>query len=310
MASLSFRDRFFSPPVSRAVTSPSAILALGVGAAVGVVATAPLSIPLAVLGAVVGGAVGYGGRVALAMPKKGKGIRIDPFALTDPWRRAVQEAVRSQARFDDAVRSFRKGPLLDTMTTVSGQIEEAISECWQVAQQGQLLADARKRINDREAQWELKQTTDAMAGNPPNATQASTISALQSQLQSAGRLDALVARTRDELALLNARLDESVTKAIELSVSNRLEDADALGEDMDDIVEDLESLRLAIEDVDGAGAGTTGAPDVATPGAEPAGPAPAAGAPHLPPPPARDPLTPPPLPSAGEAGQSQASPGS
>ena len=301
MASLSFRDRFYSPPVSRAVTSPSAILALGAGAAIGIVATAPVSVPLAIVGAIVGGALGYGGRVALALPKKGTGIRIDPFALTDPWRRAVQEAVRSQARFDDAVKAFRKGPLLDTMTTVSGQIEEAISECWQVAQQGQVVADARKRINDREAQWELKQTNDAIAGGTPNETQTRTIAALQSQLQSAARMDALVARTRDQLGLLNARLDESVTRAIELSVTNRLEDAGALGEDMDEIVEDLETLRMAFDDVNQTDALPGG------PGAEAA-----AAATLLPPPPdGRAAELPPPLPGPpSPGGQSQASPGS
>ena len=36
MASLSFRDRFFSPPVGRALTSPSGIIALGAGAALGI----------------------------------------------------------------------------------------------------------------------------------------------------------------------------------------------------------------------------------------------------------------------------------
>ncbi|MCU1499415.1 MAG: hypothetical protein JWM47_3368 [Acidimicrobiales bacterium] len=298
MASLSFRDRFYSPPVSRAVTSPSAILALGVGAAIGVVATAPLSVPLAIAGAVVGGLVGYSGRVALAVPRKGSGVRVDPFSLRDPWRRAVQEAVRSQARFEDAVKSFRRGPLRDTMTGVSDQIDEAISECWQVAQQGHVLAEARRRINDREAQWELTQATDAIAGRAPNEIQANTIAALQSQLQSAQRMDVLIARTRDELALLNARLDESVTKAIELSVSNRLEDAGALGQDMVEIVEDLETLRMAIEDVD--------APVSLPPRTEARAHAPA---PPLPAPPVtRD--TPPPLPDDGEQrGQSQTSPG-
>ena len=72
MASLSFRDRFFSPPVARALTSPSGILATGVGAAIGIVATAPLSLPLvAVGGAVVGGGVGLATLLCLAIPRKG-----------------------------------------------------------------------------------------------------------------------------------------------------------------------------------------------------------------------------------------------
>ena len=74
MASLSFRDRFFSPPVARAVTSPSGILAFGAGAAAGVMAVgvAPVAIPVAAAG----GLLAYGIRVALAIPRKGTGARI------------------------------------------------------------------------------------------------------------------------------------------------------------------------------------------------------------------------------------------
>ena len=46
---MSFRDRFFTPKVARATTSPSAILAAGAGAAVGM-----LILPVAPVGAVIG----------------------------------------------------------------------------------------------------------------------------------------------------------------------------------------------------------------------------------------------------------------
>ena len=69
MASSSLRDRFFSPPVARALTSPSGILALGAGAAIGILATVGTGgLAAPVVGGVVGGIVGYGGRVALAIP--------------------------------------------------------------------------------------------------------------------------------------------------------------------------------------------------------------------------------------------------
>ena len=50
----SFRDRFFTPPVARAMTSPSGILAAGVGGAAGMLTGV---IPLAVLGVVAGWAI-------------------------------------------------------------------------------------------------------------------------------------------------------------------------------------------------------------------------------------------------------------
>lgn len=292
MATLSFRDRFYSPAVARALTSPSGILALGAGAAVGLLVTVGTAgVALPVIGAVVGGAVGYGGRVALAIPKKGRPERIDPFGVKEPWRHAVQDAIEARNRFTAAVKTFQDGPLRDSMAAMAGQLDDAVSQCWRVAKQGQIVADARLRINDREANWELQQARHAAGPEGrPNPTQARTIAALESQLATAARMDAVVANTRDQLALLNARLDESVTRSIELSVSNRLSDAKTLGNDVGAIVNDLEALRMAIEDVDEAEGGATGhlQPPAVTPG----------------------PAPPPPPPHQEPGGQSQASPGS
>ena len=149
MARLSLRDRFFTPQVARALTSPSGILSLGAGAAVGIVATAPVSVPLAVVGAVVGGAVGLGARVALALPRNRSAPRIDPFAVNVPWRDAVIDALKARTRFTQAVKTFRDGPLREAMAEVADRIDAAIEECWRVAQQGQVVADARQAINDR-----------------------------------------------------------------------------------------------------------------------------------------------------------------
>lgn len=290
MATRSFRDRFYSPAVARALTSPSGILSLGAGAAIGLIATvgtAGLAAP--VIGAVVGGALGYGGRVALAIPGRDKAERIDPFGVKEPWRHAVKDAMQARDRFAEAVKSFQAGPLRDEMATMADQLNEAVAECWRVAKQGQVVADARRRINDREVNSEYQQAVHSVRSAQPTETQARTLLALESQLATAARMDALVASTRDQLALLNARLDESVTRAVELSVSNRLADAAVLEDDVGAIVEDLESLRMAIEDVDRIDAGGAGPTDAGRAGLD-----------RRPPPPTRP----------QQGGQSQASPGS
>lgn len=258
MATGSFRDRFFTPRVARATTSPSAILAFGAGAAAGVLAAglAPLAVPAALAG----GLLAYGARVLAAVPRREREGSIDPFALNEPWRRATQEAIRARDRFATAVESFRPGPLKDTMLGVRDQVSAALQESWRVAQHGQLLADARKQINDREVRWELDQAAQAIGGRTPTDTQSRTVAALRNQLDAAARLDDLIGSTRDQLALLNARLDESVTQAVELSVSNRSSDATALGSDVDAIVTDLEALRHALEDLDRADASNPARP--------------------------------------------------
>jgi len=58
-------------------------------------------------------------------------------------------------------------------------------------------------------------------------------------------MDALIASTYDELRLINARLDEAVTQAIELSVTNH-GDLSSVSSDVDAIVDSLTSLRTAM----------------------------------------------------------------
>lgn len=253
MAAHSLRDRFFTPPVARAVTSPSGILAFGGGIAAGVVVAgaAALSLPVTVPVAIVGGVLAYAGRVALAIPRKQQRENIDPFSVKEPWRHAVIDATVARKRFDEAVRMFKLGPLREALTSMDTQLDAAVDECWKIARRGQLMADARLRIDDREIQFELQRVGQGIpAGAQPSPIQASTIASLRSQMATADRMDRLIASTRDQLDLLNARLDESVTQAIELSVSNRASGLDPLSGQLDDIVDDLSSLRAAFDDVD------------------------------------------------------------
>ena len=261
MAQLSFRDRFFSPPVARALTSPSGILALGAGAAVGVLATlATGGLAGPIIGGVVGGLVGYSGRIALALPPKGTGPRIDPFGVDEPWRHAVRDAVHARNRFREAVRTFRSGPLQDTVRGLGDQLDQAVEEVWAVAQQGQQVAEARKRIDDREIRWELQRAASQI---PPGAAatpvQEQTVEALNEQLASGARMDAIMRSTFDELNLLNARLDQAVTQAIELSVTNREGGFAPVGSDVRAIVDQLGALHHRSADMDKRALNTDGA---------------------------------------------------
>ena len=176
MASLSFRDRFYTPPVARAVTSPGAIVALGIGAAIGIVATAPLSVAMAIVGGLVGGALGYGGRVAAAIPRGTHADDIDPFAVNEPWRHAVVDAKVAVKRFAEATRNFKDGPLQDSVKGLGTRLDDAVQECWRIAKQGQALADARRGIDDREIRSELERQAKLIpTGGAANATQERTI---------------------------------------------------------------------------------------------------------------------------------------
>lgn len=249
----SFRDRFLSPKVARAITSPSAIVAAGAGAAIGVLTG------LGPIAAVVGGVVAFAGRVGFAIPRRPRPDRIDPFTLGDPWNRLVQDALAAQRQFDDAVRRARGGPLKERLDEIAQRIDDGVADCWRIAQSGNALADARRRIDVPAAERDLAEVR--ATSSPDNPTTRQTVAAIEAQLQSAQRLDKTITDTRDHLRLLNARLDEAVSRSIELSVGTTTGGGLAAVEsDVSAITSELEALRQALDTtaaVDVAGSGGT-----------------------------------------------------
>lgn len=249
---MAFRDRFFTPRVARAITSPSGVLLLGAGTALGILGGLPILAATAV------GAVAYGARVAAAIPRRPAGERIDPFAVGDPWRRAVIDAQQAKERFDRAVRGVRPGPLRERLSEVGGRIADGVVECWRIAKQGDALEHAWRQLDTRTIQAELQQVSaDERHTSDPRSRDAlaRARAALESQLGSAERIAQVARDATDRLRVLNAQLDEAVARAIELSVPST--DASALSPlsaDVDNVVGELESLRLALEETGGTSA--------------------------------------------------------
>jgi hypothetical protein len=260
VARRSFRDRFWSPPVAQAVTAPSSILLAGGAAAVGIVATAPLSVPLGIVAGVVAAGVAYGGRVLLAVPRDPSPTAgIDPFAVQEPWRRFVQDALASRRRFDDAVRAMDAGPLRDRLAEIGDRLDDGLQETWRVARRGHLLAAARARVDGRALEAELAEAEAVQAASPDDPRAAQVAEAVRSQLASARRMEAVVQDAVSTLRLLDARLDESVTRAIELSTgTGPAAGASAVGGDVEGIVSEMEALRLALDEAGTGGTGGTG----------------------------------------------------
>lgn len=246
MSSSSLRDRFFTPKVARAIVSPSAIVATGAGAAAGILVAGPV-------GGVVGAALLFAGRVAAAIPRRGPSARVDPFSLSDPWKRLVRDALAARDQFDQAVRSTRSGPLRDRLRSIGSRVDEGVDECWEIGKAGHALSQARRRIDVPEIEREL-----AMLGTPTTPTGEQTVAALQAQLDTARRMDETIRETHDRLRLLNARLDEAVTRSIELSVSTGGEgQLDQVGRDVTAITHDMEALRQALEETRQLGGSAT-----------------------------------------------------
>ncbi len=252
----SFRDRFFTPPVARAMTSPLGIVLAGVGAAVALVAG--LGIPAAIGFA----AVAWGGRVAAAVPRGDhRAERIDPFVLAEPWRRYVQASLAAQARYERTVEATPDGPLKLRLADIGTRLQQGVSEVWQVASRGHDIDAGLKTLDVRSARAELQRLDQEPAGSHTAATR----DALAAQLATAARLQAVSTDARDRLRLLDARLDELVARAVELSVSGSASAISGLGDDVDSLVSEMESLRQALEEADRADEGGSPGPPQAWP---------------------------------------------
>lgn len=250
-----FRDRFFTKPVARAITSPGAIIAAGSGAAIGIL------VGLGPIGAIVGALVGAAARVGIAIPKSEPSQKIDPFTLSDPWNRLMSDAIAARTEFNDATRRAQKGPLGDRLRTIGGGIDESVDECWAIAKAGNALGQARTRINVPQIQREFAEVQRLRAQGTTETLDA-TATSLQAQLDTASRMDATLAETQSRLRLLNARLDEAVTRCIELSVTAT--DASDLGtvdDSVSSILTEMEALRAAVSEVRDISTGPTRVPD-------------------------------------------------
>jgi hypothetical protein len=239
----SFRDRFLTPRVARAITAPSSILLLGGVAAVGILVAGP------VVGAVLG--VGaYAGRVLAAVPRRGAADEVDARSLRSPWRDYVQETQIAEARYDKIVRDAREGPLRDRLAQIGERIHDGVREAWRIAQRGQALEDGLHQLQPALALRQLEMARQE-ARRTPNDSNRQRVQSLEAQVATSTRLEGVIRDAADRLRLLDARLDEMVARAVELSLSGDHGQLHGLDSDVDNLVGEMEALRLALEETGG-----------------------------------------------------------
>jgi hypothetical protein len=240
-------ERYLNARTARAITAPSAIVLAGAGAAAAIVAGLPVA---AVVGA---GALAWAVRVAIGLPRAPKGDRIDEFTLSAPWRKSVHEARQAQRRFGQAVSRAEPGPLRDRLSEIGARIDAGVRECWRVAQRGQAMEEGLKTLDIEATKRELIDVERDLRGSDDTRL-AQARDSLRAQLHSAQRMIDAVQDARTQLRLLDARLDEAVTRAIELSLRTAADaDVTGLGSDVESLVQDMEALRAALEDVESPG---------------------------------------------------------
>lgn len=168
--------------------------------------------------------------------------RIDPFALREPWRFYVRDAIQARNRFADALEGAKAGPLRDRLLEIGESLNTGVEQAWEAAQRGQQLTDARRAIDGPRLQREL----DGLDADDPRR------SGLEAQIASHDRISEREERTRAELEKLDVRLDEAVARATELGTRAGTDaELDEVASSIGEVVRDLEALRLGLDDVEG-----------------------------------------------------------
>jgi hypothetical protein len=242
---MGFRDRFFTPTTAKALLSWRILLGIGVGVVVGILAAPTWG---------VGAGIGvYVATVMAAMPTARPRSTIDPFAISEPWRHFVQGTQRARSSLHQAVSATKAGPLKSRLADIAGRLEQAVEESWAIARRGDEIDAAVNRIDPVRLRSQLA-TLSKTADGDEGSDRSAAVASIESQLASADRLKALSASTADRLRLTQARIDELVARAAEVSVGTS--DTDTYENDVDNLVVELEGLRLAVAEANDSATGT------------------------------------------------------
>jgi hypothetical protein len=234
-----FRDRFYTRQTAEVLLSWR-LLSLIVS-----VAILRFGFDLAWRWSVLSAVVIYLGSVLVAMPKGSERPNIDPFTVGEPWRQFVQGAQRASARLRETVESTRKGPLEERLLTIAGRLDHGLDEAFRIARRGHEIDAAVARLDPTALRSKLA-TLEQQRATAPGDQLDAAIASVQSQLEATDRLKEQSAKTATTLRLVQTRLDELVARAAEVSVGTG--DTDAYEHDVDDLVIELEGLRLAVEE--------------------------------------------------------------
>jgi len=177
--------------------------------------------------------------------------RMDPFALGEPWRIYVREALQAESRFKQAVGHVKDGPLRERLNEIGERVHEGVVECWNIASRANAMQKALAAVDARSKESDLARLQREL-DTAPNESLERAAESIRAQLAAGARMESAVWDARDRLRLLDARLNEAVTRAAELSLrQGAVAELGALRHDVDDVVGEMEALRAGLEELGG-----------------------------------------------------------
>ena len=164
---------------------------------------------------VVGAGVVTWGVCTLVARRRHRPEPIRPELLTKEWGTFVRDAQRAQERYAGAWRRASGGPLRDRLSEIGRSVDAGVWECWTVAKRGDALQQSLARSRPRPRAERLA-TAQRDLETSPSPTKERTVASLTARVGSGERMSDLLDEAREQLHMLDARLDEIVISALEL----------------------------------------------------------------------------------------------
>jgi hypothetical protein len=172
---------------------------------------------------------------------------VDPRAVAPRFGEAVAAALDARRRYGDVLAGIRPGPVREQLAGLAVRVDAGVLAVWETARRATDVARTLDALDpDRVTDDYKRAKRSKRAGGDPRleAVQAQRFGSVQRLLNTLDDTD-------ERLRLLDARLGAVVAGAAEVALGTvtGAGDVDALGAELDGVVDDLGALRAALDEL-------------------------------------------------------------
>lgn len=183
-------------------------------------------------------------------PVEPAGPLVDPLAVPEVHRPAVEDSLRARAQFHSLLATTVPGPMQDRLHELAPKIDAGVLAVWEAVQQAMRLEQVLVTLDPDRVTDDLKR---AKRAEQAGQADGGTVEALSARFASTQRLLNSHDELRQRIPVLEARLGTAVARAAELTLTSATApatgDLDQLGGELDQLVLELEALQAGAASV-------------------------------------------------------------
>jgi hypothetical protein len=167
---------------------------------------------------------------------------VDPTAVSPRFAGPVVDALEARRRYAAVLAGMHDGPARAALESIGGRVDAGVLAVWDTVTRASAVEHAVSALDPAAVAHEYKQAR--RSGTDPDLE-----SVLGQRFASVQRLLNALDDTEDRLRLLDARLGAAVAGAAEVALGASGTGADDLGAALDGVVDELDALRRALDDL-------------------------------------------------------------